>query len=91
MEHLATHRARRVRAWVLAVLVVVIAAVAVTVVAQSSDLERTLKNHGTVLSYVFVVSLVLIFLLGYGIRDGLQKRGQRIARADEPEGIPRRE
>ena len=91
METIATHRFGRAIGRVVAILVVVVAAAfGVTVLAQSSNLERTLKDHGTVLSFIFTVSLVLIFVLGYGIRDGLQKRGLRLRPASDPDTIPRR-
>lgn len=53
------------------------------------DLGETLKDHGTVLTFLFIVSLVLIFLVGYALRDTLQKRGMRLRSANTMEG-PRR-
>ena len=41
--------------------------------------------------FIFVVSLVLIFLLGFAIRDALQKRGMRLRAAKKPETTPRRQ
>jgi hypothetical protein len=53
------------------------------------DLGDTLKDHGTLPTFLFVVSLVLIFLVGYALRDALQKRGMRLRSAKTFEG-PRR-
>ena len=49
-----------------------------------------LLGHGIALTFIFVVSLVLIFLLGFAIRDALQKRGQRLRAVKKPEGAARR-
>ena len=42
-------------------------------------------------TFIFVVSLVLIFLLGFAIRDALQKRGLRLRAAKKTETTPRRQ
>lgn len=61
---------------------------AMLIPAGAFDLGQDLKHHGTVLTFLFVVCLFLIFLFGYALRDALQKRGQRPlstkARAREP-------
>lgn len=50
-----------------------------------------LLGHGFGSTFIFVVSLVLIFLLGFAIRDALQKRGQRLRAVKKPETAPRRQ
>ena len=48
-----------------------------------------LLGRNFALTFIFVVSLVLIFLLGFALRDALQKRGLRL-RAKKPEPAARR-
>ena len=50
-----------------------------------------LGGRGTASIFIFVVSLVLIFLLGFAIRDALQKRGVRLRAAKDVARVPRRE
>lgn len=54
------------------------------------DLGHTLRSHGTVLTFLFLVSLALLFLLGYALRDAVQKRGQRLRAPKAPERALRR-
>ena len=54
------------------------------------DLGNTLRNHGNVLTFLFLVSLALLFLLGYALRDAVQKRGQRLRAANAQNRAPRR-
>jgi len=56
--------------------------------AFESDSGFLGRNFGQ--NFIFVVSLVLIFLLGFAIRDALQKRGQRLRAARKPESLVRR-
>ncbi len=50
-----------------------------------------LLGRGTASWFIFVVSLVLIFLLGFAIRDALQKRGHRLRAIKKPQSAARRE
>ena len=43
------------------------------------------------LTFIFVISLALIFLLGFALRDALQKRGLRLRAAKKPEPAARRQ
>jgi uncharacterized membrane protein len=49
-----------------------------------------LFGHGFALMFIFIVSLVLLFLLGFAIRDALQKRGLRLRAMKKPETVARR-
>lgn len=61
----------------------------IAIAALLGDLGRTLSSHGTVLTFLFVVSLVLVFLFAFALRDVLQKRGQRL-RSSKPVASPPR-
>lgn len=63
----------------------------IAIAASWYDLGPTLSDHGTVLTFLFVGSLVLIFLFGFALRDVLQKRGQRLQSSKPIGGPPRRE
>ena len=60
------------------------------IVAFESDSGFGLLGRNFGSTFIFVVSLVLIFLLGFAIRDALQKRGQRLRAAKKPENSARR-
>jgi len=60
------------------------------IVAFESDSGFGLLGRNLGSTFIFVVSLVLIFLLGFAIRDALQKRGQRLRAAKKPESSARR-
>jgi hypothetical protein len=49
-----------------------------------------LFGHGFASNFIFIVALVLIFLLGFAIRDALQKRGLRLRGAKKPDTVARR-
>jgi len=48
-----------------------------------------LLGRNFALTFVFVISLALIFLLGFALRDALQKRGLRLRAAKKPEPAAR--
>jgi hypothetical protein len=50
-----------------------------------------LLGRNFALTFIFVVSLALIFLLGFALRDALQKRGLRLRAAKKPEPAPPRQ
>ncbi|HEY7588270.1 MAG TPA: hypothetical protein VIB49_05945 [Thermoplasmata archaeon] len=80
---------------ILAILLAVLALASVAIsgmvaAAEDGGLEGSLRDQGTVITFLFAVSLVLVFLLGYAIRDVLQKRGQRLRSMKKPENAPRR-
>ena len=49
-----------------------------------------LLGRNFALTFIFVISLALIFLLGFALRDALQKRGLRLRAAKKPEPAARR-
>ncbi len=57
--------------------------------AVEADSGSGFLGHNFGLTFIFVVSLVLIFLLGFAIRDALQKRGQRLRATKKPEPAAR--
>ena len=55
------------------------------------DAQGGLLGRGFGSTFIFVVSLVLIFLFGFAIRDALQKRGMRLRASKKPESTARRQ
>ena len=64
---------------------------AMLIPAGAFDLGQDLKDHGTVLTFLFAVCLCFSFLFGYALRDVLQRRGQRRLSTKARGREPRRE